>query len=881
MITYLRSIAASAARWVLLIHPAWLLIGLFLGAALSAYYAATHLTVDTDTAKMLDPDLPFMQQREKVETLFPQDKHSILLVVDSPIPEVSETAARRLRILLSPHSEAIQSIYLPTVHPFFDRQGLLYLETSELESLVGDLAKAQPFIAQLYEDFSLESLLSLLAKALRYEEQLPVSLNPVAIKITQAIEAVTAGQPYLLSWQDLLFEPRQAIGHTMQFVIVSPVLDHDQMLPAKKPVQVIRNAIDQVKVIDGIPVKVTMTGEPVLEYEELISISRGTEIAGMVSFILICLALLIGFRSWKLTLATLITLTIGLAYSVGFAALTVGSLNLISVAFAVLYIGIGVDYATHLALRYREYLLEDASPREALFHSLHTVSPSLFMCALTTALAMYAFIPTAYRGISELGIIAGSSMFIVVLVTLTIMPALLALLPLRRPQNAKPHRTLFLPPALASFPQRHSLAIKRLSFFLLLAALGLVCGVEVDFNPVNLRDPNSESVQTFKELLRTQETSPMFLTTLAEGEAETRLLENRLKQLSTVEAAVSVFDLIPSNQEEKLMIIDDMALFLGPQLQRPLKLKAGATTLFDLRNFLKELNRQSDATAIEPEIYRRLTQSLDRFIERCRSLPKAQCQTLVDRLQFSLLATFPRVMGKLSEGLNASPFGIEDLPEDMRARWVAPPNIYRIDLFPTHDMNVLDDVREFVSEVREVYPQVTGLPLIYIESMQVIVNSFIQAFATAVILITLLLYGILRNGRDVFLVLLPLVTATVFTGAATAIIDLPFNYANIIALPLLFGLGVDSGIHMVHRMHQLPEDRSILTTSTARGIFFSALTTLFSFASLGLVSHVGIASMGKLLGLGLTLTLLCTFFILPAFAHDSTRSDSKSSEGGI
>ncbi|HEB77095.1 MAG TPA: hypothetical protein ENI90_01025, partial [Methylothermaceae bacterium] len=623
-------------------HPLWMLLILLLGAGLSGHYAATHLRVDTDTTKMLDPNLPFMQKREQLERIFPQDKNAVLLVIESPVAEISETAARRLKRLLAPQRQSIRSVYLPTAHPFFDRYGLLYLETDELERLASDLARAQPFIARLHADFSLRSLLSLLTRALRFEEALPVSLDPVVRRISTAFEANLAGRPYLLSWQDLLFEPKYKIGHTLQFIVVSPVLDFTKMLPAEGAITTIRTAIDQVKTIDGIPVQVRMTGEPVLEYEELLSISRSTEIAGLVSLFLVCTALLAGFRSGKLVLATLITLALGLAYSVGFAALTVGSLNLISMAFAVLYIGMGVDYATHLSLRYREFLLEDHTPAAALRHSLSSVSPSLFLCALTTALALYAFIPTPYKGISELGIIAGSSMFIVVLVTLTAMPALLALLPLKPVQSWKRRRTLFLPERLAHFPYRHSLGLRRLTFFATLIGLGLLCGITVDFNPVNLRDPNSESVQTFRELLRSKETSPMFLTALAEGEAETRLLENRFEQVPSVEAAVSIFDLLPDDQEDKLYIIDEMALILGPQLEQPLDTTTGVTTLADLQQFRHRLER-TPSRALSPDTLDELKQALDRFIARCRDLSEPACQDKIDQVQFSILGTFPRV----------------------------------------------------------------------------------------------------------------------------------------------------------------------------------------------------------------------------------------------
>ncbi len=854
-------------------HPLWMMLLLLATSGLSAYYAATHLKVDTDTNKMLDLDLPFMQQRARIEKLFPQDKDVIVLMIESEVPEISEVAAKRLTSLLATRPDAIHSVYLPTIDPFFDRQGLLYQELDQLERLANDLARAQPFIGRLYHDFSLGNFLSLLTQALEHQNDMPVDIDPVLARITDVTEALLDDHPTLLSWRDLFFEPRSKVGHTLQFAVVAPVLDYTRMPAAELPIQVIHDAIDHVRNIDGVPITVRITGEPVLEYDELISIEKGTEYAGIVSLILICSALLIGFRSWKLTIATLITLTLGLAYSLGFASVAVPALNVISISFAVLYIGMGVDYATHLALRYREFLLEDHTPNDALRHSLRSVSPALILCALTTSLAMFSFIPTAYRGISELGIIAGGSMFIVVAVTMAAVPALLRLMPLLPARQWRRKTTrFFLPDSIACLPYRHSQGVRQFTLLLALAGLGGLCGVYFDFNPINLRDPHSESVQTFKKLLGTKETSPMYLTALADGESEVHLLEHRFESLETVSAAVSIFDFVPPEQEEKLQIIDEMALLLGPQLDQPLRLQPGTTRLQEVQQFHEAIGKHRGT---DPEIRGRLMNTLDRFIHRCRQLPPSQCQDQIDHLQFSVLATFPMTMEKLRLGLEATPFGLQDLPPNLRQRWVTPSGIYRIDLFPELDLNVLDHMIEFVEEVRQVYPEIAGLPVSYIESMRVIVGAFQQAFATAIVVISLLLLFILKSARDTLLVLLPLVLGAILPGAVSAWADLPFNYANIIALPLLFGLGVDSGIHMVHRIHELPPDRSVLTTSTARGIFFSALTTLCSFVSLAFISHVGIASLGRLLAIGLSVTLICTFFILPAFAVKQSNQQPK------
>lgn len=856
----------SLARWVTR-HPLWVILLFTVAASFGLKYSIDHLRVDTDTAKMLSDELPFKQNLKRFEQLFPHDVNVILIALESSLPEVTETATERLGNILSEKKKTIKSIYLPGEDPFFDRQGLLYLDKEQLQTLADELARAQPFIAKLYEDFSLGSFLQLLAKALLLsEQQLPLEITPMLNEIRTAIEAAAENRPHLISWQKLMMNTKEGVGTTTRFVMVSPVLDFSKLLPAEEAIRTIHQAVDQISEIDGIKVTVLITGEPVLEHEEMTSITHGTEWAGLVSMILICLSLVIGFRSVKLMLATLITLVFGLIFSVTFAAFAVGSLNMISIAFAVLYIGLGVDYATHLGLRYREYILEDTHFFDAILHSLRTVSPSLMLCALTTALGMYAFIPTAYKGISELGIIAGTSMFIAVTVTLLLMPALLVLMPLKSAARWKQKSTLFFPPDLAALPSRHATLIRSFALLFCIAALGLLCGIQVDFNPINLRDPNSESVIAFKKLLKGKETSPMYLTALGENEAEVRLLKNRFESLEVVESTLSIFDFVPTEQDDKLAIIDEMALLLGPQLEQPLQIRPKPNQLPALQDFKRALETALEKSNGDQKIaVEKLDLALDLFLQQCSKMDDAACGKKVGRLQFSILGTFPRTLDKLRLGLEASPFGLADLPESLRERWLSPNGIFRLDIYPAKDLNLLDNLREFATQVRAIYPSVTGLPVIYMDSMDAVIDAFKQAFAMAVALITALLFVLLRNGRDVFLVLLPLVLASILTGATTVLIGLPFNFANIIALPLLFGLGVDNGIHVVHRIHQLSNPSMVLTTSTARGIFFSALTTLCSFTSLAFISHKGVASMGQLLAIGVAWTLICTFFVLPAF----------------
>ena len=179
----------------------------------------------------------------------------------------------------------------------------------------------------------------------------------------------------------------------------------------------------------------------------------------------------------------------------------------------------------------------------------------------------------------------------------------------------------------------------------------------------------------------------------------------------------------------------------------------------------------------------------------------------------------------------------------------------------------------FVAAVRKVAPDAIGFPVIYLEAGDAVVKSFQQALVLAIIAVTILLLVLLRPKSDTLFVLLPLLLAGGLTGAASVVLGVPFNFANVIALPLLLGIGVDSGIHMVHRMRAAPPASGlILETSTARAVLYSSLTTMCSFGNLAVSPHRGMASMGALLTVGIAFTLLCTLVVLPALMVNGKES---------
>jgi hopanoid biosynthesis associated RND transporter like protein HpnN len=357
----------------------------------------------------------------------------------------------------------------------------------------------------------------------------------------------------------------------------------------------------------------------------------------------------------------------------------------------------------------------------------------------------------------------------------------------------------------------------------------------------------------------------MTLASLAPNTEEANARAARFEQLPTVDRVVSIFDLVPDNQDEKLGFIEDLALILGPQFSNfPDPAPDGATVaaVEKLQAAVQLRLATGDNGVLGP-----LDQALTDFRSRLESADPAARQTLLDRLQASLLDPLPAVIRDLRKSLEAEPVTFDNLPPDLKDRWVSPAGLYRLQIFPKQDLNDLDNLREFILEAQQVDPDVTDLPVTYLESMNEVITAFQQAFAIAFLATAVILLLVLRNIKDTMLVLLPLLLASLFTAASTVLLKIPFNFANIIALPLLFGLGVDSGIHMAHRLHYWrPSERNLLGGSEAKGVFFGALTTVFSFCSLAFTSHQGTASMGLLLAVGLMLTLACALVVLPAFS---------------
>jgi len=860
------------------IHVAWrwslpiIALALIL-ATLGGWYAARTLTINTDRAAMLDPELPFRQTLQEYQKAFHQLDDNLVLVIDGRDPEEARALAREIAGELRARSELFLDVRLPRVDAFFAQQAWLYSDVGKIEATRDRLVGMQRILGELAADPSLRGLFGSLELMTRGRiHGRDVALESFFQQVTEAVHATLHGERSRISWQRFLNEDAaDDDAQTRQYVLAKPRLDYGRILPAKTAINAVHELADKHGLSsEGAP-RLRITGSLALSHDELATVITGMEWIGLLVLVLVSTVLLAGLRSVQLVLAALITLIVGLIYTAAFAAVAVGQLNLVSIVFGVLYIGLGIDYAIHICMRYQELIVSGVARVQAVERTGGEIGGSLLVCSLTTALSFYAFVPTAYVGVSELGLISGTGMLISFLSTFTLLPALLR---------------WFSPPGTAARVQpdgplepllRHQLGelvVHRRRWVLTIALLvtagscWLLPQVRFDANTLNLRDPDSESVKTFRDLLTTQSHSPWGLTILADDSTEAATLAAALRRKSEVARVLWLGSLVPERQDEKLPLVRAIREELHDELNSERLPAPDAEAQLQAIRSLRE--RLAKLLAVEPQLVaaQRLAAALDAVLREARDALGSERAVLLARLEQHLVGTLPANLAALRQALEARRIELDDLPLHLEELWLSDAGRYRVVAYPSERLeNDPAAMAAFAAAVRSVEDAATGPPVQMVESGRTIVAAFQQAFVLALLAALVVLAIMLRSVRDVLLVLGPLLLAAVVTCASTVLFSVPFNFANVIALPLLLGITVDNAIHMVHRarhggdpLHGVESLRS----STARAIWYSSLTTICSFGNLALSPHPGTASMGVLLTIGVIASLLCTLLLLPA-----------------
>ena len=829
------------------------------------YYSAANFKINTDIHAMMSDKLSFRRLYKEFSKAFPQQSDTVIVVIDGITAEQAGAARKAIAEELRKEKPIFAEVYEPGAGAFFQKNGLLYLNTEELESLGDRLSAAQPFLAVLSQDLSIRGLFGVVEKAVEQEDLSEAQDRTLALLLdgmSNAFGSAVHGTVNQMSWEALALGAVQTARQCRQFIILEPRVADASMPAESVHLETIRRVARQLGYNNPGTTRVRITGDFALAYENLEEVRNSTGVATVASLLLVALVLSVGlYFSCRLIFCSLVTLIMALIWSTAFALATVGSLNMISVTFAVLFIGLGIDYSIQFCLRYRELLMQSGHQQNSITSTATSVGRSLFFSAATTALGFYSFVPTAYAGVAELGFISGSSMFISFFANITVLPALLTVLPVKACPRWKPSW-----PSLVHLPYRYPHSIVAVGALSALASLVAVPRVFFDYNPLNLHGKSSESVVTMKELFNDPEGQPWTASVLVDGEEEAVRLAEQLKSLKEVRTAVTIHDFIPGNQHDKIDLISGIALFMLPELERPHvtrptyeeNIQALARLEWSLESHLNGLRHSTRESA------QKLLDGITRFTTLLEGNQRGVFALTL--LHESLTSGLPMLLERLGTSLQPSLVeGPSSLPRELRSQYVSADGRFRVQVFPRDDITNLASLEGFIRSVRSVAPNATDTPVTVYESGRVIAASFAEASLYAVIIICAFVLAGLRSTSKTLLILIPMALAFLFTAAASVLLGVPLNFANVIVVPLILGIGVHSGVIFIVRDWKDPgQEDNLLKSSMARATLFSNLATMISTASLAFSPHLGIASIGMLLSICLAFLILSTLFFLPS-----------------
>jgi len=837
-------------------HHAWAVVAVAVVVTVaSAAYSVRHFAMNTDINTLISSHLPWRQREISFEKLFPQFD-VIAVVVEAPTPELTDRATALLVERLSQRGDLFRSVSVPGGGEFFARNGLLFQPEDALKQLLDRLTAADSLIQVLAGDPSLRGLTQALSFGLMGTQSGRITLDDMAKPMTAAaetVEHVLAGESASFSWRTLVAGQPPGIEEVRHIVVARPKLDYGALEPGAVASDAIRQAAKELD--PALRARVRLTGPVPMADEEFATIKENALLNGIGTVLVVLFILWRALGSGRTIVAVFASLVVGLAATAAVGMMLVGALNLISVYFAVLFVGLGVDFGIQFSVRYRAERHDNPDLQGALIETGRRIAAPLTLAACATAAGFLSFLPTDYKGVSELGLIAGFGMLIAFATSVTLLPALLALL--QPPGEPEALGYPVLAP-IDRFMDRHRMAILVGTLGVIVLASPLLFWVGFDFNPLNLRSPKVESVATFLDLRNDPAGNVNAAEVLAPSLDEAHRIADKLRGLPVVARVITLSSFIPQQQDQKLPLIQKAAQAVGPSLNPDETDPAPAddenvAALTTAAQSLDKAAAAAKAGGPGATAARRLAGDLSALAKAQPAKRTAAEQAFVVPLKTAL--------DGLRALLSAQRVSLETLPPDLRRDWMTPDGRTRVELTPKGDPNDTDALRSFADAVLAVQPDTVLGPISILESGKTIVHAFFVAGGCALISITILLWIALRRFGDVLLTLIPLLLAGVVTLELCVVFGLPLNFANIIALPLLLGVGVAFKIYyiMAWREGQTNLLQSVLT----RAVMFSAATTATAFGSLWLSSHPGTSSMGKLLALSLACTLAAAALFQP------------------
>ncbi len=906
---FLRRLAMTVIR-----HPAWFLWPQIILALGCVVVTLAFLKFDPDQGNLVSPNLRYQQNFLRLQKEFPQQGNDLDVVVQSGDPQKNRDFIERLAAKMVPETNMFCDVFYQHDLPAMGTKALFFVPRQDLADIKGTLRDELPFVAQFTQTTNLSSFFEEINTMFRTA---PAGTNAQTASLLQALPFLagildqaaasmeTTGKPLSPGVASLfgatdLSDIYITFDHNHIFLLTThpPVAESqntlptiwtqikDAVVPSHAPGgDVTGDAIDRLRELIRetqleVPgVNVGLTGEPVLDYDQMTQSQKDVGLASIVSLFLCAIIFIYGYNETGRPIKAALCLLIGLAYTLAFSALTVGRLNVLTITFVPMLIGLAIDYGVHLITRYEEELRHGRPKEQAIITAMVFTGQGIFTGSLTTAGAFIAMIFTNFKGIQEMGIICGGGLLLCLVPMMTLLPVLL----LRGRQNVIDLRTRedVTRARIENFWLQRPVIVIGITVVVCVLAAREICQgkVKFDYNLIQMQSPSLPSVVFQNLLIHSADTSVLLGAIVATNLDDAIGLENRIEKLPTVAAIDPPPDVldnfIESSQARKLPLIRQIKNLVAPLQFRPPDPRP--VDIYDLSARLYSLygycgNALEYVGSSNPDLSRdliRLRQAIENFRKAMLAGDQYELDAHARQLAEFQVAFFQDVSGTFDalKGQNiTAPLTVEDLPPALRDQFVGQGGEFLLQVSPKTDVWQRPNQEKFVADLRTIDPNATGTPVQLYEYESLLKNSYVQAAWYALIAIAIMVLFHFRSFLAVILALLPVAVGTLWLAGCMGGFGIPINLANIMTLPLVIGIGVTNGIQILNRF---AEERTpgILSRSTGKAVLVSGLTAISGFGSLILAQHRGMRSLGEVMAMGLALCMIAALTFLPALLN--------------
>lgn len=925
----LLSLAAVTTRF-----PAVILFICLVLVGVSVAYTASQLGFVTSRSDLISSDKRYLQlEKEYVKEFVGVDP--FVIVVDPQDLAQGKAFVTRLAETLLQDTVHIEEVFYQIDTSALEGKKLLYLSTDELQTMSDDLAGSQELIRKITNTPGLNTLFEainhqvsaatvshLVDNLLGFDlEEDPEEPQEKTGTTQPAGTAEASPTPQIGFLNSLLQEMDQALtrpnyryqspwaeffggtedlsndgflvsdNEKFVFLMVEPKASPDSGFNEfHAAINAMKQAIAALKPeFPGLDAG--LTGIEVLDNDEMLSAQADTTTASFFTAAGIALLYLIFFKKVRHPVLILSALLVGLAWTMGFVTLTVGHLSLMTIFVAPMLLGLADDFGVHFMTRYEEERGHGKDPATALRIVYSHTGPSIIAGACTTALAFAAIVLTDFRGVQELGIISSGGILLSVLAMFTFLPALVVVAERIRPWQAAVGGRTFLTGIFAgigTLTEHRRRPLLFLTGLLTLGSLVVLPTVTFDYNLLNLQAHGTESVEWEKRIIANSERSSWNALATAPTPHQAMQKAAAFEALPVVETVESVASFLPSGQAERLPLVralQPLLVGLPPRLAAPTPVDVSALrrSLDQIRFKVREDNDEwdPDTKPTESELSAARAR-LRTLVGRLQRLPEHEAQLALQPFQTALFRDFADKWSLLRDNVNPSgPITLADIPPQLKKRFVSRDEAkFLLQIYPKDNIREREPLEEFIRQLRQIDPDVTGSPVIGYESIRAIQDGYIEAALYALVAIVLVTFGTLRQVGDTLLAILPLGLGMVWTAGLMWLFDLQFNLANLVAAPLIIGIGIENGIHLVHRFREDGDSTpaALIAGSTGQAVALFSLTTMVGFGSLMIAKYYGIFSMGLLLSLAIGSVLVASLVVLPLLLVRPVRQEAKGLE---